>query len=262
MKLSAQLVAFLCIVTLAACEQQVAVGTGPGATDPAVTQAEPDAAVDLARDFELVAFRESGVTVSRATNLRRMEAPLTMIVNTASASAAARRESAMVDTAMEALQTGAGVRFTRPRPAASGTPEIGPDQRGFVVMFADSATIAEIVSGADASVRAAVLGAGCGSMDVSEADGTPLGAIILVDAGRPTGEQSYCLHREMVANIGLAGFLRRADSIFSNSTGVPTFSARDLVLIRMLYDPRLRNGMTPAQVRPLLSQIATDALAR
>ena len=34
----------------------------------------------------------------------------------------------------------------------------------------------------------------------------------------------------------------------------------DEVLLRMLYDPRLRPGMTAAEARPLLPAIAKDAL--
>ena len=42
---------------------------------------------------------------------------------------------------------------------------------------------------------------------------------------------------------------------------VAGYSARNLALLRMLYDPRLRDGMSAAEARPLLPAVAADALA-
>jgi hypothetical protein len=260
MKPYAQVAAVLCLAALAACEQQqaaVETGTGPGATGPAATQTEPDAAVALARDFETVAFagRED-------RTLRRMRAPLTMTATTYEDDAALQRATAAMTGTAQTLQLGAGVPVGTPtRFDSDGAPTFGPDQRGFWLVIENRDSIATMLGGTGPAERA-ILDAGCGSMDVAGPGGEPFGAIIFVDARRPRAAQDHCLYREMFSNMGLAGFLSRQDSIFSDRVQVASPSARDLLLIRMLYDPRLRNGMTPAQVRPLLPQIATDALAR
>ena len=50
-------------------------------------------------------------------------------------------------------------------------------------------------------------------------------------------------------------------SLFNDSLEFAFLTDHDEILLRMLYDPRLRPGMTAAEVRPLLPAIARDALA-
>ena len=70
-----------------------------------------------------------------------------------------------------------------------------------------------------------------------------------------------CVAREFASNLGLPGRLDRPGSVFGPSGPVAGFAPRDLVLLRMLYDPRLRNGMGAAEARPLLPAVAAAALA-
>ena len=50
-------------------------------------------------------------------------------------------------------------------------------------------------------------------------------------------------------------------SLFNDSLEFALLTEHDAILLRMLYDPRLRPGMTAAEARPLLPAIAADAQA-
>lgn len=260
MKSVLQLSVALGLTLLAACEPNLGGGADvstAGAASETVTalSTEPQAATELARDFEAVAFSRTG-----GGTLRRMQAPLTIT--------ATMPEETMSDTAslmqsvVTKLEAGAGLRIMQAsRFDADGAPVFGPDQRGFWVIYSDRDEIDAMLDDSE-GLRASIRAAGCGAMSIAGPGEVPMGAIIFVETSRPASAQSYCVHREMVAGMGLTGFLPRRDSIFSDSVQATTFSARDLALVRMLYDPRLRNGMTAAQARPLLPAIAADALAR
>jgi hypothetical protein len=267
MKRFYQLSVALCFGLLGFCgPDHVAVAADHSPETEVITagSGELEVTTELARDFELVAFKESGITVSRATVLRRMQAPLTMTVDTIldPGSATAQRQIGIVSTAVEMLESGAGIRFVRARLAGNEFPDFSQEQRGFIVMFSNRATIDQILRNTDTGARQAILSEGCGAVGITERSGIQVGALLLVDSVKSSLEQSYCVHREMVANLGLGGFLSRTDSIFSDSRKVAAFSTRDLLLIRMLYDPRLRPGMTAAQAQSVLPAIAADAQLR
>lgn len=260
MKSALRLSAALGLTLLAACEPNLGGGADvntAGAASGTVTalSAEPQAATELARDFETIAFSQTG-----AGTLRRMQSPLTITATMPEENM--RSTSSLLESVVTKLESGAGVRIMQAsRFDADGAPVFGPDQRGFWVLFSDKAEI-EAMLDESGGLRASIRAAGCGAMAISGPGEIPFGAIIFVEASRPASAQSYCVHREMVAGMGLAGFLPRRDSIFSDNVQATTFSARDLALVRMLYDPRLRPGMTAAQARPLLPAIAADALSR
>ena len=50
-------------------------------------------------------------------------------------------------------------------------------------------------------------------------------------------------------------------SLFNDSLEFAFLTEHDEILLRMLYDPRLRPGMSIAEARPLLPAIARDAMA-
>ena len=50
-------------------------------------------------------------------------------------------------------------------------------------------------------------------------------------------------------------------SLFNDSLEFAFLTEHDEILLRMLYDPRLRPGMSIAEAGPLLPAIARDAMA-
>ena len=50
-------------------------------------------------------------------------------------------------------------------------------------------------------------------------------------------------------------------SLFNTNLEFAFLTDHDEILLRMLYDPRLRPGMSAAEARPLLPAIARDAMA-
>ncbi len=70
-----------------------------------------------------------------------------------------------------------------------------------------------------------------------------------------------CIHEEMAQAMGLANDSPIArPSIFNDNEEFALLTRHDELLLKMLYDRRLRLGMTPDIARPLLPTIAEDAL--
>ena len=47
-------------------------------------------------------------------------------------------------------------------------------------------------------------------------------------------------------------------SVFNDDEEFALLTRHDELLLRMLYDPRLRPGMTEAEARPIITDIATE----
>ena len=88
-------------------------------------------------------------------------------------------------------------------------------------------------------------------------------AVILVKAEHGALMRLSCIHEEMAQALGLANDSPEArPSIFNDDEEFALLTRHDEMLLQMLYDPRLKPGMTPDQARPLLPQIARDVLRR
>ena len=86
--------------------------------------------------------------------------------------------------------------------------------------------------------------------------------IILIRAEHPPLTRLSCVHEEMAQAMGLPNDSPDArPSLFNDSLEFALLTEHDAILLRMLYDPRLRPGMTAAEARPLLPAIAADAIA-
>ena len=84
-------------------------------------------------------------------------------------------------------------------------------------------------------------------------------SLILVKGEHGDLMRKSCIHEEMAQAMGLSNDSRNArPSIFNDDEEFAFLTLHDEILMRMLYDPRLRDGMTADQVRPLLPQIARD----
>ncbi len=86
-------------------------------------------------------------------------------------------------------------------------------------------------------------------------------AVALIRAELPPRLRRSCVHEEMAQGMGLANDSPRArPSIFNDDEEFAYLTRHDELLLKILYDPRLRPGMTEAEARPIVMQIATELL--
>ncbi|MEM7694556.1 MAG: DUF2927 domain-containing protein [Pseudomonadota bacterium] len=74
---------------------------------------------------------------------------------------------------------------------------------------------------------------------------------------------SHCMVEEITQALGPANDSETLpDSIFNDQSELNVFGIFDWYLLNMLYDPRIRPGMTEADVRPLLPRVIADVRRR
>lgn len=87
-------------------------------------------------------------------------------------------------------------------------------------------------------------------------------AVALIRSEHPSLMRSACIHEELAQGMGLANDSPGArPSIFNDDEEFALLTTHDELLLRMLYDPRLQTGMTPAVAAPIARQIARDYMA-
>lgn len=94
------------------------------------------------------------------------------------------------------------------------------------------------------------------------APSTYAAVMVLIRAEHPPFTRLSCVHEEMAQAMGLPNDSPEArPSLFNDSLEFAFLTEHDEILLRMLYDPRLRPGMSIAEAGPLLPAIARDAMA-
>ena len=84
-------------------------------------------------------------------------------------------------------------------------------------------------------------------------------AIALVRAEHPDLMREACYHEEIAQGLGLANDAPEArPSIFNDDEEFGLLTRHDAALLRMLYDPRLRVGMTAPEARPIVRLLAVE----
>lgn len=87
-------------------------------------------------------------------------------------------------------------------------------------------------------------------------------AVAMIRAEHPNLMRSACIHEELAQGMGLANDSPSArPSIFNDDEEFALLTTHDELLLRMLYDPRLQTGMSPATAAPIARQIAREYLA-
>jgi hypothetical protein len=229
---------------------------------------------DLVRDFERIAlydeYADVGGRFVRAESpalLRRWDRPVRVAVMTGGSAAA---EDAARDRANVAA-------FTRRLAQLTGldmTLGEGSDVN-FLVLFMTSnerTAFADQVAAFYPDFAPAVMGAlrdtpldtFCTAYAFSDPARPSVysAVIILIRAEHPPLTRLSCVHEEMAQAMGLPNDSPDArPSLFNDSLEFALLTDHDAILLRMLYDPRLRPGMTAEEVRPLLPAIAGDAMA-
>jgi len=86
-------------------------------------------------------------------------------------------------------------------------------------------------------------------------------AIVLIKAEHTDLMRLSCIHEEMGHAMGLANDSPNVrPSIFNDDEEFALLTRQDELMLKMLYDPRLRLGMTAQAARPLLPIIARDVM--
>lgn len=86
-------------------------------------------------------------------------------------------------------------------------------------------------------------------------------AVAIIRGEHPDLMRKSCFHEEITQGLGLANDSPRArPSIFNDDEEFALLTRHDALLLRMLYDPRLRPGMSPDVARPISAQIANELM--
>ena len=86
-------------------------------------------------------------------------------------------------------------------------------------------------------------------------------AFAVIPAEHPDLMRLSCLHEEIAQGLGLTNDSRSArPSIFNDDEEFALLTRQDELMLRILYDPALRPGMTEAEARPIVFDLASRLL--
>jgi len=88
-------------------------------------------------------------------------------------------------------------------------------------------------------------------------------AVALIRAEHPDLVRLSCIHEEIAQGLGLPNDSPRArPSIFNDDDEFALLTTHDEMLLKMLYDPRLKPGMTTDQAQPVVRIIARELMGQ
>ena len=86
-------------------------------------------------------------------------------------------------------------------------------------------------------------------------------AVAVIRAEHPPLLRKSCFHEEIAQGLGLANDSPMArPSIFNDDEEFALLTGQDALMLRILYDPRLRPGMSAAEALPIVQTIAQELL--
>jgi len=95
----------------------------------------------------------------------------------------------------------------------------------------------------------------------SGSSSTYTGAFAVIRAEHPDLLRLSCLHEEIAQGLGLPNDSPAArPSIFNDDEEFALLTRQDELMLRMLYDPALRPGMTESEARPIITTLASRLL--
>lgn len=87
--------------------------------------------------------------------------------------------------------------------------------------------------------------------------------VALIRAEHPDLVRDSCIHEEVAQGLGLLNDSPRArPSIFNDDDEFAFLTSHDELLLKMLYDPRLRTGMSAEEARPIIRILARDVMGQ
>ncbi len=94
-----------------------------------------------------------------------------------------------------------------------------------------------------------------------EQDGSYDQAIAVIRAEHPDLLRASCIHEEIAQGLGLSNdYALARPSIFNDDEEFGLLTTHDELLLKMLYDDRLRPGMSEAEARPIVERIAAELM--
>ena len=156
---------------------------------------------------------------------------------------------------------------------ATGHPIVlaGPSAANFHVFIVDEATretmgprLREIVPELSAATTEAVVNLPRSSYCLvfawdPEDDGSYAKAVAIIRAEHPDLLRLSCIHEELAQGLGLANDSPAArPSVFNDDEEFGLLTRHDEELLRILYDRRLRPGMTAPEAMPIVNQIIAE----
>lgn len=226
---------------------------------------------DLAENFMRIAFydeftEEGGrlVAQSRENRLHRWDTPLRLNVEFGASVPLDQRKTdrAAITSYLERLSrlTGIPMRVTAWRPNHT-VMILNTDERGAV-----APRIAELAPGtSEAALRSVTAMAPETYCTVfaftSGTSATYSNALTVIRGELPERLRLSCIHEELAQSLGLvADYPRARPSIFNDNEEFATLTRQDELMLKMLYDRRLKPGMTLAEARPIVEIIATELM--
>lgn len=86
-------------------------------------------------------------------------------------------------------------------------------------------------------------------------------AVAVIRGEHPDLMRQSCIHEELAQGMGLANDSPGArPSLFNDDEEFALLTRHDELLLKILYDPRLKPGMTPRQARPIVQRIAAELM--
>lgn len=236
----------------------------------------PDAPIDadtLTRNFVAVALRDEYAqgglqagTQGAAAPLRRWQDPVRLQIEFGASADVATRRAYRVEVG----------QFTARLAAATGHSVSQTDSGGnFIVMVlsdderrAIGPRLAQLVPGIPAQDIAVMQDLDADNFCTVFAysrGAAPIysNAVALIRAELPPLLQSSCIHEELAQGMGLANDSPDArPSIFNDDEEFALLTRHDELLLQILYDPRLRPGMSATEAEPIVRRIATEVLGQ
>lgn len=221
----------------------------------------------LADNFIRVALydeydRTAGSTIQRQTTsaLRRWQVPVRVGLRFGASVSAQMRatDTARVGSYLQRLQglTGHPIRLDDNRPNF-WIYVVSEDERqalGPVLRAAMPGLTANDVSGITAMQRSTYCIVYAQSAGAS---GHYTGAFAVIRAEHPDLLRLSCLHEEIAQGLGLPNDSPQArPSIFNDDEEFALLTTQDEMMLRILYNPALRPGMTEAEARPIVETLA------
>lgn len=232
----------------------------------------PYSAAMLARNFVRIALYDEYVddgTVlrpeARISRLRRWDAPVRITLEF----------GATIDPAQAARDRASVAAYAGRLARASGHPVTVGAGGNFHVLFlnederlAIAPRLRDLVPGiAESSVRTIVnlpRSTLCVVVAFSDPDSDThsyTNAVAIIRGEHPDLMRLACMHEELAQGLGLANDHPQArPSIFNDDEEFALLTGHDELLLQMLYDPRLRPGMTAAEAAPIARAIAAELI--
>lgn len=86
-------------------------------------------------------------------------------------------------------------------------------------------------------------------------------AVTVIRGELPEAMRLACIHEELAQGLGLvADHPRARPSIFNDNEEFALLTRQDEMMLKMLYDPRLRPGMRLDEARPLIATMAAELM--